>query len=124
MTSPAVPTWGTAAGASPRDATAFEMQVHPERDHVRVVPVGGLDVASAVELAAQLRELRDAGFERIVLDLHRVARLEATGIGVILAEDRWARANGRHFSVITASCAVPGAPDMSDLFERLQSVVT
>jgi hypothetical protein len=46
----------------------FRCEVMPERDAVKVRPVGELDMDTAPVLDAQMRELRDSGFRRLVLD--------------------------------------------------------
>ncbi len=56
----------------PRVGVPFQVDVHPERDRVRVVPVGELDVATTAQLEAEPHELREAGFARIVLDLSQL----------------------------------------------------
>ena len=46
-----------------RDFESFRVEMHPERDSVRVMPVGELDIATVGEMDARLRELnqRDSG---------------------------------------------------------------
>ena len=84
----------------------FQIDVHPERMVVRVAPAGELDVSSSSLLADQLAELRDSGFDRIVLDLRGLTFMDSTGIALILAEDRSARDNGHSFSLIGGSPAI------------------
>jgi anti-sigma B factor antagonist len=89
-------------GALPlqQDHPEFRVDVHPQRDRVRVVPVGELDVATGPRLEAQLRQLRASGFEHIVLDLGELTFMDSTGIRLILAEEDFARSNARDFSLI------------------------
>ncbi|MEA2193336.1 MAG: anti-sigma factor antagonist [Solirubrobacteraceae bacterium] len=87
--------------APPRPGgSPFRVDVHPERDVVRVAPAGELDLATVGELEAELRQLRDSGFERVVLDLRKLIFMDSTGVKLILAEDRCARENGHDFSLI------------------------
>ena len=44
------------------DPEPFRVEVYPERDSVRVVPVGEVDIATVGEIDARLRELSQAGF--------------------------------------------------------------
>jgi anti-anti-sigma factor len=104
----------------PKNFTPFHIDVHPERDVVRVVPVGELDLATAPDLEAQLHELRTSGFERLVLDLRQLRFVDSTGIRVIVTEDQYAGANDREFSLIGGPPAVQRALELCGLLERLQ----
>ena len=50
----------------------FRVQVHRERDSVRVAPVGELDIATVGALDAHLRDLHGNGFQRLLLDLRQL----------------------------------------------------
>jgi anti-sigma B factor antagonist len=89
----------------------FRVDVLPERDVVRVVPIGELDLATVPELAGQLQELRDVGFQRLVLDLRRLEFIDSTGLHLIVKLDRDARREGHEFAVI------PGPPAVQRLFD-------
>lgn len=104
----------------PNDAIPFHIDVHPERDIVRVVPVGELDLTSAPELEAQLHELRRSGFERVVLDLRQLSFLDSSGIRIIVSEHQFARANDRTFKLIAGGAAVQRALELCGLLEHLQ----
>jgi hypothetical protein len=43
-------------------------EVEPEREAIRVRPVGSLDMAPTPNLRAQVEELRDAGFRSLIVD--------------------------------------------------------
>ena len=91
--------------AAPRtpstDVPRFQVDVHPERETVRVAPAGELDLATRRELEAELAQLRDSGFRQVVLDLRRLTFMDSSGVALILAEDRCARSNGHDFSLIS-----------------------
>jgi len=89
-----------AAAPSSRD-DGFRVDVHPERAVVRVAPAGELDLSTAAELEAELAQLRDSGFERVVLDLRKLTFMDSAGVKLLLAEDRSARAVGHDFSLIS-----------------------
>ena len=72
------------ADRSLQSGTPFRVDVHPERDSVRVVPVGELDTATADELQTKLCELREAGFDRVVLDLRELEFLDSTGLRLLV----------------------------------------
>lgn len=84
----------------------FRIDVHPERTVVRVAPAGELDVTTASRLERQLHELRDSGFDRIVLDLRRLTFMDSTAIALILAEDQRARDDGHVFTLISGPPAI------------------
>jgi anti-anti-sigma factor len=102
------------------DYAPFRIDVHPERDVVRVVPVGELDLATAPELEAQLHELRTSGFERVVLDLRELHFVDSTGIRVIVTEHQFATANDREFSLVGERPAVRRALELCGLLEHLR----
>jgi anti-sigma B factor antagonist len=91
---------------SDRDHDGWRITVHPERTVVRVEPAGELDIATAPLLEAQLLELRDSGFDCVVLDLRRLTFMDSTGVALILAEDRCARHNGHDFTLIAGPRAI------------------
>jgi anti-sigma B factor antagonist len=84
----------------------FRADVHPERDVVRVAAVGELDLATVAQLQAQIRELREAGFVHLVLDLRGLTFMDSSGVALILDEDRFARRNGQDFSLISGTPAI------------------
>ena len=89
-----------------RDLAPFRVDVHPERDIVRVAAVGELDLATVAQLQAQIRELRDAGFTHLVLDLRQLTFMDSSGVSLILDEDRSARRNGHDFFIINGTPAI------------------
>ena len=64
----------------------FTCNVTPERDHVVVAPRGELDMATVGVLERELRQLRDSGFGRIVLDLAGLSFMDSSGLHLVL---RW-----------------------------------
>lgn len=99
--------------------SSLQIDVRPQRDHVRVVPVGELDVATVYELEDQLRDLRSSGFEKSVLDLRELTFLDSTGVALILAEHDFARRNQHEFSLIAGPPAVQRTLDICGLLEHL-----
>jgi anti-sigma B factor antagonist len=96
---------------TPPDADSLTCEVRPDRDIVRVRPVGTLDMATAEVLEEQLRELRSAGFRRMVVDLGGLDFMDSTGLRLVLRWDAAARADG--FNV----AFVPGSPAVQRVFE-------
>ena len=89
----------------------FRCDVEAEHGGVRVAPHGELDLATAPELERRLRELRESGFDRVVLDLRDVDFMDSTGLRLVMREDAAARADGREFALIA------GPPGVMRIFE-------
>jgi anti-sigma B factor antagonist len=100
----------------------FHVEVHPERARVRVEPIGELDMATADALQQQLRELRESGFDELVLDLRRITFLDSTGIALILKEDRHARDAGLEFTLISGPPAVQRVLGVCGVLDELRFV--
>jgi anti-sigma B factor antagonist len=63
--------------------------------HGTVLTVGGeVDLATAPQLHSRLVDLVDDGTGSVVVDLTQVAFMDSTGLGVLLAAHRRARAGG------------------------------
>lgn len=86
---------------------------------MRVAPDGELDLANAATLQAQLDELRNAGFEHVVLDLRALTFMDSSAVRLILREDRLARSAGRQFSLIKGIPAVQRVLDVCGLSDSL-----
>ena len=109
MSAPPRPAEGGGSAGSSAATVAFYLDVLPERDVVRVVPDGVLDLAGAADVVRELQELRDAGFERIVLDLHRLQLLDVAAVEVIAAELRLAQDIGREVVLVAGDPALQRA---------------
>jgi anti-sigma B factor antagonist len=93
------------------DEVSLRCEVVPERDTVRVRPIGSLDMATAPVLERQLEELREAGFRRLIVDLGGLWFMDSTGLQLAL---RWrAAAQQDGFEVGFA----PGPPVVQRVFE-------
>lgn len=78
----------------------FRTELEPHRETVLVAAEGELDVSSAGQLDAQLRELREAGFKRIVLDLRGVSFVDSSGLRTILDAHAASRTASVDFALI------------------------
>jgi anti-sigma B factor antagonist len=85
--------------------------VVPERDAVRVCPLGALDLATGPVLEQQLAELRAAGFRHMIVDLRGLTFLDSTGLQLVLRWQAAARVDG------FAIDFVPGPPEVQRVFE-------
>jgi anti-sigma B factor antagonist len=81
-------------------APLFRVEIEPERDCVRVIPHGELDLATVAALQAQVDELRSDGIAAIVLDLRRLSFMDSTGLRLLLTLDAAARSDGFDFSIV------------------------
>ena len=70
-------------------------------------------------LQAQLNELRDAGFQHVVLDLRELTFIDSAGVRLIVNEDRLARSTGGRFSLIKGVGAAQRVLDLCGLSSRL-----
>ena len=97
----------------------FRVDVHPERDVVRVVPVGELDLATADLLERELHELRDSGFDHVVLDMHALTFIDSSGIRVIVSEHRFASTSDRRFTLQGVPPIIRRALEVCGLLDHL-----
>jgi anti-sigma B factor antagonist len=99
-----------ACTVTPRPA-AFSIAVEPQRETMRLVLAGELDIATADQLRSQLAQLADAGFARIVIDLRAVEFLGSDGLHAIL--EAHARAQAERWRL----ALFPGPPAVQRIFE-------
>jgi anti-sigma B factor antagonist len=106
--------WSSSDGSGPSTtdtSSEFRVEVEPDRDAVRVYPIGELDLSTVSEVRAQLEELTSAGFCRVILDLRRTTFLDSSGVRVALDAHTAAAADGAEFAI------VPGPPEVQRTFE-------
>jgi anti-sigma B factor antagonist len=87
-----------------------------------VRPVGELDALTAPTLEAQINELREAGFRRVVLDLRGLSFMDSTGLHLIFRCDEEARQDGFAFELISGTRAVQRVFEVAGFAERLPFV--
>ena len=93
------------------DPGSLVCAVVPERDAVRVRPVGSLDMATVSVLERQLEELREAGFRRLIVDLGGLSFMDSSGLRLALKWQAAAQHDG--FEIGFA----PGSPAVQRVFE-------
>lgn len=89
----------------------FDCQLHRERDVVRVVPSGELDVATVELVEQRIEEALDGGVRRLVLDLSGLTFLASAGLRLVL--QLVDRAADRAFEL----AVVPGPRPVQRVFE-------
>ena len=77
----------------------------------RVLPAGELDMATAEELEACLKEARDTGFRRLIVDLRGLDFMDSSGLTLLTRWTLGAHRGGYEFAVI------PGDERITRLFE-------
>jgi len=70
-----------------------------------------------------LRELRDSGFDHLVVDLGEVAFLDSSGLRVLLGWDDTARKEGLDFELMPGPPPVQRLFDITGVRERLRFVI-
>ena len=88
----------------------FSVTVAPDRREVAVVPSGELDLASVDALEREVRELRDAGFDEIVIDLRRLSFMDSTGLRLLVTLRNEAERAGYSLTLR------PGPPSVQRVF--------
>jgi anti-anti-sigma factor len=81
----------------------LDLSVLPDREVVRVTPRGEIDLANRDVLDTQLRELWEAGWRHVVLDLSAVPFLDSSGLHVLASHHRRAVGAARRFSLADCS---------------------
>ncbi len=100
----------------------FRIDVEPERDSVRVAPVGELDIATVEKLRDEVERLREAGFADLVLDLRGGRFLASTGLRLVLELDAAAREASQELTIIRGSAVVQRIFEVTQVSERLKFV--
>jgi anti-sigma B factor antagonist len=77
----------------------LEIHRHGDAGGVVLVLQGELDLASAPELAQELRELEATDVGRILIDLREVRFMDATGISLMIRAQQSADANGHRLAL-------------------------
>jgi anti-sigma B factor antagonist len=98
-------------GSGPAVDEEFRVDVVPERNAVRVRPVGEIDLSTVGEIRSQLGDLHDAGFRRVILDLRATTFLDSTGLRLCLDFQAASAADGTEFAI------VPGPPAVQRAFQ-------
>ena len=97
----------------------FAVDVHPQRDVIRVAPVGEIDIATVGALRARIEELVSSGFARVTLDLQGVTFIDSTGLRLVLELVQSARDDHWELSVIEVSPAVQRVFQLSGVLADL-----
>ena len=97
----------------------FRCDIEPDRERVVVRPVGEVDLATSERVHVALRELREAGFTRIVIDLRRVTFLDSSGLRVLISWAQGAESDGYDLGIVPHSPPVMRLLELTGAMERL-----
>lgn len=101
------------------ESERFRCDVEPDRESVRVVPFGALDLDTVRDIEERLLELQQNGFREVVLDLRNLTFIDSSGVHVIVAADRLARRDGTRFVLIAGPSAVQRVFEIAGIEELL-----
>jgi anti-sigma B factor antagonist len=104
------------------DPGSLDCEVVPERDAVRVRPVGSLDVATVSVLERQLEELREVGFRRLIVDLGGLSFMDSSGLRLALKWHAAAQHDGFEIGFVPGRPAVQRVFELTGMAERLPFV--
>ena len=101
------------------ESERFRCDVEPERESVRVVPFGELDLDTVGEVEQRLLELQQNGFREVVLDLRNLTFIDSSGVHLVVAADRLARRDGTSFVLIAGPSRVQRVFEIAGIEEAL-----
>ena len=97
----------------------FAIDVHPQREVVRVAPVGEIDLATVGPLRERIGELLAAGFSRLTLDLRGVTFMDSTGLRLVLELVQASRDDHWKLSVVEVPHAVQRVFELSGVLDAV-----
>ena len=103
-------------------ATLFHVEVEPERDKVRVRPVGELDVATVGDVRERIAEVVESGFRHLVIDLRPTTFIDSSGLNLLLQTAAAASVDGWELAIVEGPPAVRRAVDITGLRQALPFV--
>ncbi|MDX6723988.1 MAG: anti-sigma factor antagonist [Solirubrobacteraceae bacterium] len=114
----AIETLADAAGAP----GALLCEIRPDRDVVVIAPQGELDISTAPILDAQLSDLCDVGFDKLILDLRGLEFLDSTGVHLLIRWTAWAGAREDGFRLIAGGRPVAKVLELTGIVRQLRFV--
>jgi anti-sigma B factor antagonist len=97
----------------------FRIDVEHEPGHVRVRPVGELDLATVAGLEQELERVRASGATSVVLDLRSLTFMDSTGLSMTLRWALEASRDGFDFSLVRGEGAVRRLFELTGMDRRL-----
>lgn len=100
----------------------FSCSVEIHGDVARIVPLGELDLDTADAVERCFEEAREAGYQRLVLDLRRLSFLDSTGLRLVLTHQVQSEKDGVEFGVIRGSPRIQRVFTLGGVLERVRFV--
>lgn len=91
----------------------FTVTVVPDRSEVIVVPAGELDMTAVEELDGEVRTLRRAGFDHVVIDLRQTGFVDSSGLRLLLSLRNDAKRDGHQLTMIRGRAEVQRLFDLT-----------
>jgi anti-sigma B factor antagonist len=101
-------------------APTFHCAIHPQAERAVLAPTGELDIDTAPLLDGALRDLRDVGFETLVVDLRGLTFIDSQGIQLLLRWTITAARRGHAFRLLPGPERVQMVLAMTGLLEHVQ----
>jgi anti-sigma B factor antagonist len=79
---------------------AFRVELVPDRTRILVAPHGEIDLTTAGEVRDAIAEVRERGFDHIVLDLRGVTFIDSTGVSLLVRTRSASHKDSWTFSII------------------------
>ena len=95
----------------------FTVEVLPDRRRVVVVPHGEIDIATVDQLAGDIDELVERGFDTVVVDLRATSFVDSSGLHLLIRQS--ARTDAR-VTVVDGPPAVRRAIDLAGIRQLLR----
>src|SRR3954469_102612 len=96
----------------------FDMQRMVEGERARVTATGEVDLFTAPELKATLREvILEAGATDVTIDLTSATFLDSTGIAALFGAYRWLRSRGGKLTILADDPAIVEPLELTGLTE-------
>lgn len=89
---------------------------------MRVRLVGTLDMATAPQLEQQLTELREAGWQLIIVDLGGLSFMDSSGLRLLLRWDSEARKDGFGLQLAPGPAPVQRVFELTGMLDRMPFV--
>ncbi len=93
----------------------FEIRVRRAGDRAIVVPEGEIDLATADDVEARLRDLRAEGLRDLVLDLRDVSFIDSSGLRLLVKMHNASQADEFDFSIVDGTPLISRVLEISGL---------
>jgi anti-sigma B factor antagonist len=101
-------------------APTFHCAIQPQSERAVLAPTGELDIETAPLLDSALRDLRDVGFETLVVDLRGLTFIDSQGIQLLLRWTITAAHRGHAFRLLPGPERVQMVLAMTGVLEHVQ----